>query len=432
MSNRARASRASDSSDAASRIARRPQWRRTAIAIGALIGTISISALLDTPFDAGSSRTLHADAAPQFAVAQDSTDAKPTEQDGARDDAGAATPSSDSSRDDSTPVPAIEAEDPADATPALERLPFGETLLYRGRVKKAGLTFEAGRANLRVRIDREGMPILEARAHGEKFGYELNTRIITQLDPATLRPTLHLTTERGSERRTKKVVFLEDGADFIRLKHCKDENCGDPSHDVKQAKMHGPIPWGTEKVHCDDTDCKHRAHYAWRTRTEHRYEGTYVDLLSAIYIARQAEFDPSAEPLVIPIISDTRRWKVRVQAKQSKEIEVAAGTFDAVQLVLEPLVADEGKEKEKFQGLFGLNGAIRIWVERSTRRPVLIEGTLPFAFLELHAQIELEEIEFDEELAKAAKERFRDQISELVDGAAVERASAPDESSKNE
>ena len=290
--------------------------------------------------------------------------------------------------------------------PTLEYVPFGETLIYRGRVRKAGLSFQAGRATLRAKFDGEGNPILEARAFGEKFGYQLNTRIASTLDATTLRPTLHLTEERGTERRTKKINFLGNGADFIRLKHCKKEGCTDATHQVKQAKMHGPIPWGTEHVHCTDTDCKNRAHYFWQTRTEHRYEGDYVDLLSAIYMARQIEFDPASDPIIIPIVSDTRRWKVRVQAKMQKRIKVAAGTFDAVQLTLEPLVADEGEEKEKFRGLFGLNGSIRIWVDRESRRPILIEGSLPFAFLELHAEIELERIELNEEIAQAAAKRY--------------------------
>ena len=107
----------------------------------------------------------------------------------------------------------------------------------------------------------------------------------------------------------------------------------------------------------------------------------------------------------MPIVNDTRRWNVRVRAKKQKKITVKAGTFDAVQLLLEPLPGDSGKEKEKFKGLFGLNGTIQIWVDRETRRPILIEGTLPFAFLDLHAQVELIEITEDAEIAAAAKKR---------------------------
>ncbi len=279
----------------------------------------------------------------------------------------------------------------------LENLPYGETLVYRGRVERAGIGFNVGRATLRAMLDDEGRPTLEARAHGTKFGYELNTRICSTLDEGTLRPAVHEVSERGTERRTKKLVFHQDGASFLRLKHCKDQNCLDPTHRIKQAKMHGPIPWGTERVHCDDNDCRHLEHYAWQTRTEHRFGDSYYDLLSAVYIARQIEFSPEAEPVVIPIVNDTRRWNVRVHARREKRVEVAAGTFDAVELVLEPLPADDSAEKEEFSGLFGLNGAIHIWVDRVTRRPVLIEGTIPFAFLDLHAEIELEKIDLKPE-----------------------------------
>ena len=384
------------------RVPRSAAWRRRAARSAAFFGALAF--LFLGPLS-GDRPTTPVAAAGEIthALAQDAGT-------NSRQDSGDPAPKS----NDGAPAPAVKPGDSKEKAekkptgpqpPQLEDLPFGETLVYRGRVKKAGLSFEAGRATLRVKMDREANPVLEARAFGEKFGYRMNTRITSTLDPITLRPEQHFTAERGTERRTKKVVFLDDGADFIRLKHCKDPDCKDPSHKVKQAKMHGPIPWGTEHVHCKDRDCKHRSHYDWRVRSEHRYEGTYVDLLSAIYLARQIEFDPNAEPIVLPIVNDTRRWNVRVRAKKQKKITVKAGTFDAVQLLLEPLPGDLGEEKEKFKGLFGLNGTIQIWVDRTTRRPILIEGTLPFAFLDLHAQVELIEITENADIAAAAKKR---------------------------
>lgn len=304
------------------------------------------------------------------------------------------TAAADRGASESTAVPAL-LPVPTDPRYRLTDLPFGEMLVYRGRVVKAGMNFDVGRATLRAMRDDEGRPTLEARAQGAKFGYELNTRICSTLEEGTLLPALHEVAERGTERRTKKLVFHAGGAEFLRLKHCRDENCADPAHQVKRAKMHGPIPWGAEQVHCDDRDCRHREHYEWRSRLDHQFETPYFDLLSAIYLARQVEFSPDAEPLVIPIVNDTRRWDVQVRARNQKRIEVAAGTFDAVELILEPVPASglEEDEDAEFKGLFGLNGAIQIWVDRATRRPLLIEGTLPFAFLELHAQVELEKIE---------------------------------------
>jgi len=293
-------------------------------------------------------------------------------------------------------VPALRTV-PADPRQRLVDLPFGELLVYRGQVEKAGMTFDVGRATLRALRDDDGQPTLEARAQGAKFGYELNTRIATTLDEVSLLPAIHEVAERGTQRRTKKLIFDEGGAEFLRFKHCRDENCGNPAHFVKRAKMHGPIPWGAEHVHCDDRNCRHREHYEWRSRLRHEFPSPYFDLLSAIYLARQVEFSPSAEPLVIPIVNDTRRWDVRVRARSEKRIEVAAGTFDAVELVLEPVPASGVEEEEdaEFRGLFGLNGAIQIWIDRASRRPILIEGTLPFAFLELHAKVELEKVEIE-------------------------------------
>ena len=313
------------------------------------------------------------------------------------------TPAPDSSPSEKSP------RQPVTKLHQLDDLPFGETLVYRGFVEKAGLRVQAGRATLKAHFNKAGDPVLEARAFAEKFGYKLNTRIQTTLQQSSFAPSLYEVSERGTERRTKKLVFKDAGADFVRLKHCRVEGCENPEHLVKQPKMHGPIPWGTELAHCPDKKCRHRAHYSWQTRLEHQFEEQYVDLLSAVYMARLVDFDTKAEPVVIPIVNDTRRWKVRVHARREKSIEVHAGTFDAVQLVLEPIVADGGEKKEKFKGLFGLNGAIKVWVEKSTRRPILIEGTLPFAFLDLHAEVELERIEIDQEVqdyaAKIAETR---------------------------
>ena len=66
---------------------------------------------------------------------------------------------------------------------------------------------------------------------------------------------------------------------------------------------------------------------------------------------------------------------------------------EAVRLVLEPKPTEPGQKKEKFSGLFGMNGAISIWIDVKTHRPILVTGKLPVGFMNLFARIELEKAE---------------------------------------
>lgn len=292
---------------------------------------------------------------------------------------------------------------PVDAAPASETVaksskkkqlvPVGEKLFYRGRVKKAGVTVDVGKAMFSVE-ETESAVILKAHAKGAKFGYSMDTSVTTELRPGSIHPVVHEYKQKGSEKRRKKLVFDDDGATYWKVKHCKTPNCKDPDHMVDHTTYAvGFIPWGSEKRHCKESGCKDSDHRVWRLRKEHTLQQPHVDLLTAIYLARNLEFKPGGKPHVVPVISDRDLWNVKVSARSEKQLKIAAGTFDAVELVLEPQgTGKTAKKASEFDGLFGLNGAIKVWVEKTTRRPLLISGDLPFAFLNLHATIELVKI----------------------------------------
>ena len=73
-------------------------------------------------------------------------------------------------------------------------------------------------------------------------------------------------------------------------------------------------------------------------------------------------------------------------------LKVSAGSFDAVKVIIEPVSTVEGKDAEEFEGLFGLHGSIALWIDKESRIPIKIEGTLPFGLVDLFATIELTEI----------------------------------------
>ncbi|MFQ5653453.1 MAG: DUF3108 domain-containing protein, partial [Planctomycetota bacterium] len=209
--------------------------------------------------------------------------------------------------------------------------------------------------------------------------------------------------QRGSEQREKKLVFSENGAQYWKLKHCRLKGCTEREHEVKKVRWKGIFPWGTKRVHCDARHCRVPEHHIWVLRQEHRFERPYFDLLTAIYTARQISLVPGSAGTTVAVINDGDRWLVKVTARREKRLQVRAGTFDAVELILDP-VSEEGTDvNEKFSGLFGLNGSISVWVDRKTNRPILVKGTLPFAFMDLQATVELTEVSSEVQVSGSGK-----------------------------
>ena len=62
-------------------------------------------------------------------------------------------------------------------------------------------------------------------------------------------------------------------------------------------------------------------------------------------------------------------------------METTSGTFfDVIEIVLEPEAfpgEEIGDKAERFEGVFGINGSIHLWVEKKTGVAVRIQGDLP-------------------------------------------------------
>jgi hypothetical protein len=78
-------------------------------------------------------------------------------------------------------------------------------------------------------------------------------------------------------------------------------------------------------------------------------------------------------------------------------METAAGTFDVVEIVLEPSAYPgedlEEEKQEKFEGLFGIHGSIHLWADRTTGIPVRIQGDLPIGPITLGIDVGLKSYE---------------------------------------
>ena len=79
-----------------------------------------------------------------------------------------------------------------------------------------------------------------------------------------------------------------------------------------------------------------------------------------------------------------------IVAVKKEKITVPAGTFDTLQIALIPSCLDKSEEvkKKKFQGLFGIKGTIRLWVDVEKKRPIRVRGIIPFG-VDLNAEVDL-------------------------------------------
>ncbi|MCI0651538.1 MAG: DUF3108 domain-containing protein [Planctomycetes bacterium] len=287
----------------------------------------------------------------------------------------------------------------ATPTPAVATIapPVGELLKYRATVSKAGISMDAGTAEFQTSLDGDGRVVLTANARGEKFGYELAMTLRSVLANGGKRPELYHYLQEGSEYREKKLIFSERGIEYWRLKHCNGAQCSDATHEVSKTRWVGAvIPWGSHEVHCTDKHCGDTQHLVWRLRSRILRDEPCFDMLSAVYAARALIESPDAaepgRPREIAVINDHDLWRVKLLVKGEETCTVGAGTFNAIEVALEPTPTGDGKVREEFRGLFGLHGTIRIWVDRESKRPILVKGTLPFGPMDLNATAELIEI----------------------------------------
>ena len=78
---------------------------------------------------------------------------------------------------------------------------------------------------------------------------------------------------------------------------------------------------------------------------------------------------------------------------KERRLELPMGTFDAVEVVLSPAAYPgeiiDADKVEKFEGLFGIQGSIHMWVERNSGVPIRIQGDFPAGPLSLGVDIVL-------------------------------------------
>jgi hypothetical protein len=215
---------------------------------------------------------------------------------------------------------------------------------------------------------------VKAIAKGGYAGYELTQTLTASHLQQEWPRILYMDMQRGSENRERELRLGDfDGAltaEYRSDRHCA--GCKDKAHFVESVWA-----WG-DAYHCKK--CKLAEHRTWRPTVRRPVPAGSIDMLSAVYVAR-AMVDLGISETSFPIVDKQKVWRVKIAKGPTRWKEVPAGMFECAQMMLSAGLEAGEPEPEgdpgKFQGLFGIQGTIRIWFDAKTGVPVLIQGQLP-------------------------------------------------------
>lgn len=221
-------------------------------------------------------------------------------------------------------------------------------------------------------------------ARGGHLGYELDHSITTRFLPQAWPSLINSEVQAGSENRKREIkVGLKDGewaSSYRANGHCRD--CTRREHYVKAS-----LPWNKD-YHCKK--CRRGEHRIWNSPRDREVPAQTTDILGAVYLARNL-VSGQRDSLELSMVQKENLWKVKLKRGAVQIIEVPAGKFRCREVQLS--VSQPAGEKEgsnKFSGLFGIKGALKIWLHEPTGVPVLIEGDVPVGdIVDLHARIRL-------------------------------------------
>lgn len=238
------------------------------------------------------------------------------------------------------------------AAPPAAGPPFapGERLHYKGYVlgwiPVGEVWFEVAKE---TRAGREAYRI-DARAYGSYLIYTLDIRMTSWVDAETLRSVEFRRREVGTEKRDHRVVFDREAARGTFLRKA--------GRFSSVAMMDG-APWETRAVFPLDAETN--------------------DILYTLYFARGIG-DAIGTRRNYRFVENRDVWNARVTVAGEETLPLGElGTFDALRIGIEPDYGEEEEEKgRRFSGLFGVQGSLRVIVDRKTRIPLVVSGELPF------------------------------------------------------
>lgn len=221
-------------------------------------------------------------------------------------------------------------------------------------------------------------------ARGGHLGYELDHTITTRFLPQAWPSLINSEVQTGSENRKREVKIGrgDEGwkSSYRGNSHCS--GCTRKEHFVEAA-----LPWN-DPYHCKK--CKRGEHRMWNTAKEREVPEETIDILGAVYLARSLVREKK-DSLEVHLLQKDDLWKLELTRGARRELKVPSGVFPCREVRLN-VSQPEGEEggSRKFSGLFGIKGALRIWLHEPTGVPVLIEGDVPVGdIVDLHARVRL-------------------------------------------
>ena len=257
--------------------------------------------------------------------------------------------------------------------------PRQEKLTFRVHVDVAMLEAAIGTVTLESNVEpysdgvlgggeegAEGLEtaVLRCHAKGDYSLYSMDATIETRILPLSDPRITYRYTHTGTERRRREIQISErDGEVFSAYR--RDTSKGAPKGKrIWKKRKERPVPEGT------------------------------IDMLSAVYFAREL-MQRDLSSLSFPLIDKDRVWQMTLTRGKEQRLELPMGVFDAVEVVLMPSVYPgeeiDPEKVESFVGLFGIKGSIHLWVERNTGVPLRIQGSLPAGPVTLGVDIVLQD-----------------------------------------
>lgn len=258
------------------------------------------------------------------------------------------------------------------------RIPRDEELVFEAVVNLAVFEGTVGRVTLSAGVEpyRPGLILpradeaggaaretgwLKALAEGDHALYTMDADIRTRFLPQDWPRIKYYYEHRGSERRRRELLI--------------GSREGKPVASYRSDTEHG-APRGMR---------------IWR-KPEARdlpRDGV-LDTMGAVYLLRSM-ISEDRERLEFLMLTKLKMWDVTVTRGQRRVQEVPAGRFDAVEVVLitQRHAGDEPGDSDRFEGLFGMHGAIHIWVDAQTGIPVRVVGDVPLGPFNIGCDVRL-------------------------------------------
>ena len=258
-------------------------------------------------------------------------------------------------------------------------LPRDETLIYDAQIELGPFSASVGTVTQRSEVEPYQRSLLlqqgsesgevgletatvSLRAQGDYTFYEMDSLIETRVLPREWPQVTYRMISKGTEKRRREIKLGEREGSF-QASYRRDTSQGAPK--------------GTR---------------IWRDPSFREIPEDTVDMLSSIFLARTL-IEDEIDTLSFPMIDKLQIWDVKLTRGQEKRMKLPAGTFDCVEIIIQPTPRPgenvDDKKKKKFRGLFGMRGNIHLWVDRKSGVPVRIQGDIPAGIVTLGVDVKL-------------------------------------------